>query len=173
MSTSPRYRNIVPRHSAVSRNNSFTATDIFEIGAEAQTIEALRNAVEDRLANDNERYASVLQMVVIPLYSEFPSYDFFLFHRHRGLLGWKKCSISAGYQCKMGTKYPDKEHKAARDVKKSIWIERRAPDVRRGSSKSHGWTLLFRKEHRRLLGESLYAALPVDIEDEVCEYCNA
>ena len=171
MSTNPRYRNIIPQHSGVSLNNSFSATAVFEIGAEAQTIEALCFAVEDRLANDNERYASVLQIVVIPLFSEFPIYNFFLFHRHRGLLGWKKCSIAAGYQCKMGTKYPDKEHKAVRGVKKSIWIEGRAPVATRGSSKSHGWTLLSRKEHRKLFGESLYAALPGDIVDDGCEYC--
>lgn len=74
----------------------------------------------------------------------------------------------------MGTKYPDTEHKAARGVKKSIWIEGRAPVARRGSSESHGWTLLSREEHRELFLRNLstlYAALPGDREDDVCEYC--
>ena len=89
MSSSPRYHhNLIPRHSGVSLDDAFAATAIFEIGAEAQTIKALRIAVDDRLAKDNERYASVMQMVVIPLFSEFPIYDFFLFHRHRC---WRSC----------------------------------------------------------------------------------
>lgn len=176
MSTKPRYRDIIPRHSGVPRDSPIApiaATAIFEIPAEAQTIDALRNAVDDLLEKDRELYAHVLQIVVIPLFSEFPIYDFFLFHRRRNLFGsWKKCTIAAGYQCKQGTKYPDRAHKAVRGVKRSIWIEGKAPTSRRGAENRHGWTLLSREEHRRLLGESLYAALPSYPQAEACGYCG-
>lgn len=175
MSTKPRYRDIIPRHSGVSLDNPIApiaSTAVFEIPAEAQTIDALRNAVDDLLEKDRELFTNVLQIVVIPLFSEFPIYDFFLLHRHRNLFGsWKKCTVAAGYQCKQGTKYPDRAHRAVRGVKKSIWIEGRAPTSRRGADR-HGWTLLSREEHRRLLGESLYAALPSDPKDGVCGYCG-
>ena len=176
MSTKPRYRDIIPRHSEVSLDNPIApiaALAVLEIPAEAQTIDALRNAVDDLLENDRELYANVLQIVVIPLFSEFPIYDFFLFHRHRNLFGrWKKCTIAAGYQCKHGPKYPDRAHKAVRGVKRSIWIEGRALTSRRGADNPHGWTLVSKEDHRKLLGESLYAALPSDPQDGSCEYCG-
>ena len=46
------------------------------------------------------------------------------------------------------------------------------PTTRR-TNKTFGWTLLSRDEHRRFLGESLFAALPPsDDEDAPCAYCN-
>ena len=175
MSTKPRYRDIIPRHSGVPLDNPIApiaSTAVFEIPAEAQTIDALRNAVDDLLEKDCKLFTDVLQIVVTPLFSEFPIYDFFLFHRHRNLFGrWKKCTVAAGYQCKQGTKYPDRSHRAVRGVKKSIWIEGRAPTSRRGADR-HGWTLLSREEHRRLLGESLYAALPSDHKEGGCACCG-
>jgi hypothetical protein len=175
MSSIPRYRNIIPRHSKVTLNKCFDATAIFEIGAEAENIADLRQAVEERLVNKQELYANVLQIVVIPLFPDFPTYDFFLFHRPSGWLGQnRRCSIAAGYQCKMGSKYPDEKQKAARGVKSSIWIEGRgAATGHKGSDKKYGWTLLSRKEHQELLGESLFAALPpADDDEDFCADCN-
>lgn len=179
MSSTPRYRNIVPRHPDVSRENCIEATAIFEIEAEHQNINDLRGAVEERLENQRERYADVRQIVVIPQYSEFPLYDFFLFHRQTRRRQWRwnrrqnrQCTIAAGYQCKSGAKYPDSDHAAAREVKLSVWIEGNGPTTRR-TNKSYGWTLLSREEHRMLLGESFFAALPPSDDDSVpCPYCN-
>lgn len=173
MSSTPRYRGLIRRHPKVSQDDSFEATAIFEIGAECTNISDLRRAVEYKHDTENERYANVLQILVIPLFEEFPIYDFFVFHRHRLLGRWQKCIIAAGYQCKMGSKYPDEEHKAVREVRKSVWIEGSGPLTRTGSGKAHGWALLSRKEHRQLLGESMYAALPLSaIEDKGCQYCT-
>ena len=89
MSSTPRYRNIVPRHPDVSRENCIEATAIFEIEAEHQNLNDLRGAVEKRLENEREQYADVRQIVVIPQYSEFPVYDFFLFHRETRRWQWR------------------------------------------------------------------------------------
>ena len=174
MSSRPRYRSIVPRHPSVSLDNCFDATAIFEMEDEHQTIADLRKAVETRLKNNEELYEGVKQIVVIPQYPEFPIYDFFLFHRRRT---WKRlrrvqCTIAAGYQCKYGSKYPDEEHKADKEVKLSVWIEGKGPATRQ-TNKRYGWTLLTREEHRMLLGESLFASLPPsDNEKAPCPHCN-
>ena len=174
MSSRPRYRNVVPRHPSVSIENCIDATAIFEIEDKYQTIEAVRKAVERRLEDDKELYAEVLQIVVIPQYSEFPIYDFFLFHRNQRWQRWRgnHCTIAAGYQCKYGWKYPSRDQAADKRVKLSVWIEGKGPSTRR-TNRSYGWTLLSPDEHRRFLGESLFASLPPsDDEDAPCPYCN-
>lgn len=175
MSSTPRYKELVPRHPKVTDQNSFDAKAIFEIEAEARTIEDLRRAVQMRLTNNQELYAKTLQIVVIPVFSEFPVYDFFLFHRQASFLGQNasRCVVAAGYQCKMGKQYPDREHRAVRGIRRSIWIEGRGPVARRkASDQIHGWKLLSREEHQRFFGESLFAALPpAEEDDDLCKYC--
>lgn len=174
MSSNPRYslhNKLVPRHPNVSSDNSFEATAIFEVGEEIRTIPDLRKAVQARIVSEQGLYKDILQIVVIPLFSDFPIYDFFLFHRCQGFFRRSpKYNIAAGYQCKMGTKYPDEQHRAERGITKSIWIEGRGP-VTRQNGKKNGWTLLSREEHQRFFGESLFAALPLG-NDDACSHCR-
>lgn len=160
----------VPRHSKVTQQNALDATAIFEVGSEARNIEDLRQAVDAKFSGEEK----TLQVVVIPLYAEFPIYDFFLFHRNNDVFRRQKWKIAAGYQCKMGTKYPNKEHRAAREVSKSVWIEGRSPISRaQPGNDHHGWQLLSRGQHQKLLGVSLFAALPLDdMEDDECDHCR-
>lgn len=54
----------------VAPQNALDATTIFEVGSEVRNIKALHLAVATEFSGDNQ--SQVLQVVVIPLFSEFP-----------------------------------------------------------------------------------------------------
>jgi hypothetical protein len=171
LSSSSNACNYVPRHPQIKKSDAFSATAIFEVGGEVTDIAQLRKAVIKEFSNNRNK--DVRQVVVIPLFESFPVYDFFLFFRAR--FKTKDWKIAVGYQCKMGTKYPDSKHQAVGEVGKSVWIEGRSPITRLDpSNKRHGWILLSREDHLHLLGESMFSALPlVENEGHGCDKCDA
>lgn len=158
---------LVPRHANPTNDEVFAATEIFHAVTEVQNLNTLRDAVATKFSGDNR----VRRVVAVPLFDQFPTYDFFVFHSG-GHGTWR---IAAGYQCKKGTKFPDETHAAAslEEVPLSVWIEGRSPKKQQtGNDFTYGWTLLTKEQHLEFLGESVYNALPPNEISGACPCCQ-
>ena len=144
----------VPPHPEIREagGSAFRATEMLHVKETATTIGAVIDEVSARYSGAPQ----VLQVVAVPMFPSFPTYDFFLLHREgEGSLKWK---AAAGYQCKEGTENPSEDAWAA--VPKSVWIEGRCrryrvrEDGKRIQEKSHrGWVLLGESNQTDLLAE--------------------
>jgi len=133
------------------------ATEMFHVAETAKELDGILSEVKARFKTAPE----VVQVVAVPMYASFPTYDFFLLHRE-GKRNWK---VIVGYQCKQGSENPSED--AWKDVPTSVWIEgkcrryRVRGDGQRVSTKLHrGWTLLGESNQADLLGVSVAEALP-------------
>jgi hypothetical protein len=108
---------------------------------------------------------NVLQVVAVPLFASFPTYDFFLLHFDKEGGTW---NVAAGYQCKMGTEHPSED--AWQEVPLSVWLEgkcrryRVEADGRQvAAKKQRGWVMMGESKQAAMLGTSVAEALPQDI----------
>lgn len=155
LSNSKNRHRFVPRHQLATDDNSFDATEIMHVHKENEDIESLRKAVES--AFPRKTAGHVRQVVAIPLYDQFPKYDFFLLHRRSRFQNW---SVMVGYQCKTTRSYPDKKHAAeTKQVKMSVWVEGKCPGSRSKNETTHGWEMMDDAELQNFLGASFYHAL--------------
>ena len=155
LSNSKNRHRFVPRHPLVTDDNSLDATEIMHVHKENEDIESLRKAVES--AFPRQTAVHVRQVVAIPLYDQFPKYDFFLLHRRSRFQNW---SVTVGYQCQTTPSYPDKTHAAeTKQVKLSIWVEGKCPGSRSKNETTHGWEMMDDAELQNFLGASFYHAL--------------
>ena len=93
---------------------AFEATEMYHASEEAKDLDGLIKKVTEMYALRPQ----VMQVVVVPLFASFPTYDFFLFHRNGS--SWMP---AAGYQCKLGDELPDEKHQALTNVVPlSVWI---------------------------------------------------
>lgn len=153
----------VPRHKSVTDSSCFDATAILHVHASNENIPSLVRAVEEEFSSSS----LVRQVVAVPLYDQFPKYDFFLLHRRKDRRFRKEWHIRVGYQCKFTRSYPDKEHSAAtRWVEESIWVEGDCPESRTKPGKTHGWRLMDKAELGKFLGASFYHALPTAVDGD-------
>lgn len=152
---------LVPFYSSIvddiSTCNAQDATEMFQVAQSATTLEDILGEVKARFKHSPH----VVQVVAVPIYASFPTYDFFLLHRE-GESNWKTV---VGYQCKQGTENPTEE--AWKDVSVWVWIAgkcriyRVQDDGQRVSKKLHrGWTLRSESHQTNLLGVSIAEALP-------------
>jgi len=147
----------VPSNSGIRAGGSaFEATEMFHVAETATTLEGIVEEVCARFSDSPE----VIQVVAVPMFASFPTYDFFLLHK--GGEGW---TVAAGYQCKQGTENPSED--AWNSVPMSVWVEgkcrkyRVKEDGRRVSEKLHrGWVLLGESNQFGFLGVSMSEALP-------------
>jgi hypothetical protein len=136
---------------------AFEATEMYHASKEAKDLDGLIKKVTEMYSLRPE----VMQVVVVPLFASFPSYDFFLFHRDGR--NWKP---AAGYQCKLGDELPDKKHTALTNVGLSVWIggSCRKYCVEAGTrvpqTKKYGWVLMGADRQVDMLGVSISEALP-------------
>ena len=148
---------LVPHNPSIS--DSLEETEMFHIAAEAKTLAAVVEQVSIRFHNTN-----VLQVVAVPLFASFPTYDFFLLHFDKEGGTW---NVAAGYQCKMGTENPSED--AWQEVPLSVWLEgkcrryRVEADGRQVAAKKHrGWFMMGESKQADMLGVSVAEALPQD-----------
>ncbi|CAB9515517.1 expressed unknown protein [Seminavis robusta] len=149
---------LVPHHEDIrNASEAFEATEMYFVHEDACTLADITQKVEEKFS-----HTGVMQAVVVPLCSNFPIYDFFLFHRKGG--HWKP---AAGYQCKLGYELPDQRHAAwEEDVSLSVWIggSCRQYRVEGGThvaqTKKHGWVLMGGDAQFDMLGVSISEALP-------------
>jgi hypothetical protein len=155
---------LVPPNPEIREANrsAFEGTEMFHVAESVTTIDDIIDAVSARYS----RAPQVLQVVAVPMFASFPTYDFFLLHKCAE--GWK---VAAGYQCKQGTETPSED--AWPEVCLSVWIEgkcrkyRVQEDGKRVSEKLHrGWVLLGESGQADVLGVSVSEALP---QDPMCE----
>uniref|UniRef100_A0A6S8NPX8 Uncharacterized protein n=1 Tax=Amphora coffeiformis TaxID=265554 RepID=A0A6S8NPX8_9STRA len=138
------------------------ATEMFHVAETANTLDGILSEVKSRFMTA----PGFVQVIAVPMYASFPTYDFFLLHRE-GKRNWK---VIVGYQCKQGSENPSED--AWKDILTSVWIEgkcrryRVRGDGQRVSTKLHrGWTLLSESNQADLLGVSVAEALP---QEPVC-----
>lgn len=74
MLTIPLDHDLVLRHPRVTLDRAVSERAFLEIEPEVQTLEVLYIAVAQQ-----RQFAYVLQMVVIPLFSNFPTFDFIVY----------------------------------------------------------------------------------------------
>jgi hypothetical protein len=119
----------------------------------------------------------VMQVVVVPLFASFPSYDFFLFHRDG-----RNWMPAAGYQCTLGDELPDKKHTALTNVGLSVWIGgscrkyRVDAGTRVPQTEKYGWVLMGADRQVDMLGVSISEALPhynALLSILPCDLCDA
>ena len=147
----------VPRQKTVTDNSCFDATAILHVHHSNRDIPSLIDAVEAEFST----LADVRQVLAIPLYDQFPKYDFFLLHRRKDRPFRKSWRIKVGYQCKVSRAYPEQKDTAdTRLVEESIWIEGDCPDSRTKTGKTRGWKMMDKAELLQFLGASFYHALP-------------
>jgi hypothetical protein len=155
LSDSKNSHKFVPRHQSVSDDNSFDATEIIHVHKRNEDIVSLRKAVENAFPRSTAGH--VRQVVAIPLYDQFPKYDFFLLNRRGRFQNW---SVKVGYQCKTTRSYPDKKHAAeTKQVRTSVWVEGKCPGSRTKDKTTHGWEMMDDAELQNFLGASFYHAL--------------
>jgi hypothetical protein len=162
---SEQHHRLVPPNSEICEANgsAFEGTEMFHIAECVKTIGDIIDAVSVRYS----RAPQVLQLVAVPMFASFPTYDFFILHKCEG--GWK---VAAGYQCKQGTENPLED--AWPEIPLSVWIEgkcrkyRVQEDGKRVSEKLHrGWVLLGESGQADVLGVSVSEALPqVSVSEE-------
>ena len=133
-------------------------------------MEGIIQSVSDRYS----RAPEVMQVVAVPMFASFPTYDFFLLHKGAGE-GWK---VAAGYHCKQGTENPSED--AWADIPLSVWIEgkcrkyRAQEDDNRVPQKlRRGWVLLEESNQIDFIGVSVSEALPHDPSVEENPWCSA
>lgn len=142
---------------------------MFHVSAEKTTLPGIVEAVRDRYVLEPH----VVQVVAVPLFASFPTYDFFLLHK-KAKGQWL---VAAGYQCKQGTESPSED--AWKQVALSVWIEGkyRNYSVRQGSRVTAtlhlGWHLLGESTQADFLGVSVLEALPLDSVEAVNSNCPA
>lgn len=152
---------LVPFHPSmmddVPANDVQKATEMFHVAETAKELNGILSEVKARFMTDPE----VVQVVAVPMYASFPTYDFFLLHRE-GERNWK---VIVGYQCKQGSENPSED--AWKEIPTSVWIEgkcrryRVRGDGQRVSTKLYrGWTMLGESNQVDLLGVSVVEALP-------------
>jgi len=154
---------------------------MYHVDETVMTLDGLIEKVTSKFAYAEQ----VKQVVVVPLFASFPTYDFFVFHKTnvQGKLVW---SPEVGYQCKYGDEQPDEDEKYTtwKKVKKSIWIGglckqyRVNPDTgaRLSQKEKNGWILMARDTQVDMLGVSISEALPeqtADLNAPPCEKCAA
>lgn len=158
-----------PNSETRKAGSAFNATEMFHVSESMTNMEDIIQAVRSRYS----RAPQVMQVVAVPMFESFPTYDFFLLHK--GGEGWK---VAAGYQCKQGTEHPSED--AWAEIPLSVWIEgkcrkyRVQDDGKRVSEKLHrGWVLLGESNQVDFLGVSVSEALPHDpaVEENPC--CSA
>jgi hypothetical protein len=158
-----------PNSETRKAGSAFNATEMFHVSESMTNMEDIIQAVRSRYS----RAPQVMQVVAVPMFGSFPTYDFFLLHK--GGEGWK---VAAGYQCKQGTEHPSED--AWAEIPLSVWIEgkcrkyRVQDDGKRVSEKLHrGWVLLGESNQVDFLGVSVSEALPHDpaVEENPC--CSA
>lgn len=155
LSHSDNRHRFVPRHRSVSNDSCFNATEVFHLSPTCRDIDSLLRETEREFMDKNH----VLQVVAIPLYDQFPKYDFFLLHRKQ--FRKRRWTIKVGFQCKMTRQYPDKKHKAEakRRVTTSVWVEGMPPRSR-ATENNFGWEIIDMNNLQSFLGESIFHALP-------------
>jgi hypothetical protein len=156
---------LVPHHQETAVGGSFEATEMFYVGESVTTIRGIVDAITARFTSQ----PFVLQVVAVPMFASFPTYDFFVLHRTEK----KFWAVAAGYQCKLGTDLPGEGGDAlAEEVPLSVWIEgkcRKYRVQRDGErvtlKKQRGWILLGKSLQTEMLGVSVSEALPRAVED--------
>eukprot|EP00977_Amphora_coffeiformis_P015461 scaffold4511_cov171-Amphora_coffeaeformis.AAC.27 len=104
-------------------------------------------------------FPEIVQVVAVPMYASFPTYDFFVLHREER--NWKAV---VGYQCKQIRECPSED--AWKSVAASVWAEGKCPQYRvqdggmRVAKKKHkGWTMLSNFHQASMLGVTVAEAL--------------
>lgn len=152
---------------------AFEATEMYHVSDEAKDLDGL----VEKVAEMYSLRPMVQQVVVVPLYSSFPTYDFFVFHRNDG--NW---ITAAGYQCKLGNELPDEHHRAWTNVGLSVWIGgscrkyRVESATRVQQTEKYGWVLMAAEKQFDILGVSILQALPrrsVLLSNLPCKLCDA
>lgn len=156
---------LVPHHKGVPDDGSFEAMEMYHVDAVCTNLSMILDAVTEKY----EGWRNVLQ-VVVPLFDNFPVYDFFVFHRS-GAGDW---TVAAGYQRKKKREYP--MDNPLPGVLLSVWLEGGCPKYRRPDNKGRrqrsmrdGWVVLDLGGQCEMLGESIANALPVACDDQVAE----
>lgn len=154
------HHKLAPLHCDITTAcNALEGTEMLHVAESATSLKGILNEVKARFFEAPK----VLQVVAVPIFASFPTYDFFLLHRD----GNNKWNVVVGYQCKQGTETPSED--AWDDVPTSVWIEgkcrryRVQDDGRRVQEKLHrGWVMLGESNQADLLGVSVSEALPQD-----------
>ena len=93
--------NLVPCHPCVKDPvSAHQATEMLHVGESVTTLEALLLEVKARYKTLPE----IVQVVAVPMYASFPTYDFFVLHREER--NWKAV---VGYQCKQSRECPSED----------------------------------------------------------------
>ena len=148
---------LVPCHPSVKNPlSAHLATEMLHVGDSATTLKALITDVTDRYKD----FPETVQVVAVPMYASFPTYDFFLLHREE-----RNWNAVVGYQCKQGRECP--VDGAWKDVAASVWVEGKCRQYRvqdggkRVAEKGHkGWKLLSDSNQANMLGITAAEALP-------------
>ena len=152
------HHDLVPHHRNIPAGGSFHATEIFHVEHTVTTIAGVVETVKCAFSNR----IHVLQVVAVPYFASFPTYDFFVLHRNDD--GWV---IAAGYQCKQGHEHPSED--ALPELPLSVWIEGKCRKYRVRQGGTHaptctvrGWILLGESAQVMMLGVSVSEALPAE-----------
>lgn len=161
---------LVPHNPNISEGGAYVATEVFHLQEEAETIDQVKKAVKAEFSDNPD----VMQVVAVPYFASFPTYDFFIFHREAE----NRWSVAAGYQCKLGHEHPCEE--ASNDIPLSVWLEGKCRKYRIVTGKraqrveKNGWQLMGASGQASMLGVSIAEALPMDVPAlEVNKICSA
>ena len=150
---------LVPAVPGLSPEQAYYATEMYHVDDQAQDLKALLQSVKIKFLD-----RIVKQVVVVPNFSSFPTYDFFVFHRVKETDDWEP---AAGYQCKLGSELPNGEHRAWKEVPLSVWIggscrTYRVDDKQKRveHTEKFGWKVLGKNTQFDMLGVSISEALP-------------
>lgn len=151
---------LVPAVPNLSPEQAYRATEMYHVDDQAQNLKALLQRVKTKFLGR----CIVKQVVVVPKFSSFPTYDFFVVHRVNETDDW---TPAAGYQCKLGKELPSNEQSAWVSVPLSVWIggscrSYRVDDKQQrvAHTEKHGWKVLGKDTQFDLLGVSISEALP-------------
>ena len=132
---------------------------MYHVDDQAQDLKALLQSVKIKFLD-----RIVKQVVVVPNFSSFPTYDFFVFHRVKETDDWEP---AVGYQCKLGSELPNGEHRAWKEVPLSVWIGGSCRTYRVDDKQKRvehiekfGWKVLGKNTQFDMLGVSISEALP-------------
>ena len=92
---------------------------MLHVGEPATTLEDLLSEVKARY----KAFPHIVQIVAVPMFASFPTYDFFVLHREG-----KNWNAVVGYQCKQSRVCPSED--TWHDVATSVWVEGKCTQYR-------------------------------------------
>ena len=161
---------LVPHLPTIPPTDSFAATEMYYVSQKAKTIDSVIEEVQKNFSETHH----VQQVVAVPFFASFPTYDFFVLHR----VNKSRWGFAAGYQCKQGTERPSED--ASPKIPLSVWIEGKCRKYRVENDGTRvprqlfrGWTLLGESSQESMLGVTVSEALPSralgdHVQDDCC-----